>query len=276
MLKPDVIVTLTILLGAILYVGWLVQPVWAEDGFRASLREGITLLPPVVMALWWIPRFSLRLRGYRQYYRFRGPRCTVTVMGWFRVGADLSDHALLDRVRDTSRESDLGARETARLTNSSSIALSAGSLTTNVQTRELHEDCDGEDEGWTGEVEGEEVEKSISVTLTMIGGRLTGTDDTLRRYALPLLRDLYSNIRMHDTAANLSIQVRMDGPNPFQALYVRDVPKGHVDELRLTLRQGLDLLEVTETSIAVTARTPESLVDAARRYLASPNLAHRD
>ena len=257
-------------------VFWLGLPTWDKDGLRTFLFMAIPLVQTLAVVFWWTSSQRLRLWGYRRYYRFFGPRCTVRIRGRFQVDANRNDDALLDQVYVLMRNWNPGATVDLSIDNSSVIRAGAQTLTTRVATIPL----EGSDD-WD-EPDGEEdagIEKSVSFDLGGYEGAIASLDDALYKRALPLLSRFNSDIKKQGTVANLSLEARINGINPFLTIYLRDVPSSRVEEFHLKLtteKHGeTEMLEVTADSITVAARTPEALVESARGYLSSPALTYR-
>lgn len=273
---PDIlflVAAVAISLGLIVWLGW---PVWNNEGWQSFLFLGIPLLYTVAVTSWWTSRQRLRLWGYKRYYRFFGPNCAVRIVGQFQVDANLSDQALLEKVLTLTREINSRAHEDIGINNRSVIRVGAQVLTTTVATICQEEDYDGNGSGPEEEVK---VEKSISFDLGGYEGAIASLDNALHKRALPLLLRLNSEIKKQGTLANLSLEARINGINPFLTIYLRDVPSSSVQGFHLkieTKQHGhIEMLEVTADTITVAARTPDALIESARGYLASPALAYR-
>ena len=273
---PDIlflVAVLAISVGSIVWLGW---PVWNAEGWQSFLFLGIPLLHTVAVTSWWTSRQRLRLWGYKNYYRFFGPNCSVRIVGQFQVDADLSDNALLGRVLTLAKEINSRSHEDITINNRSVIRVGAQVLTTTVATTSQEEDNDGDG---LGSEEEAQVEKSMSFDLGGYEGAIASLDEALRKRALPLLLRLNSEIKKQGTLANLSLQAQINGNNPFLTFYLRDVPSSRVQGFYLkieTKNHGyIEMLEVTGDTITVAARTPDALTESARGYLASPALAYR-
>jgi hypothetical protein len=245
-------------------------------GLAIVLFLGIPLLHTVAVTFWWTSWHRLRLWGYKRYYRFFGPNCAVRIVGQFQVDANLSDKALLGKVLTLAQEINSRAHEDIGINNRSVIRVGAQVLTTTVATISQEEDYNGDGFGPEREAQ---VEKSIAFDLGGYEGAIARLDDALRKRALPLLLRLNSEIKKQGTLANLSLEARVNGNNPFLTFYLRDVPSSRVQGFHLkieTKKHGyIEMLEVTADTITVAARTPDALIESARGYLASPALAYR-
>ena len=273
---PDILFLAVTFIFVVGLVVWLGQMTWESDGWRPFLFAGIPLIHSLTVVFWWTSRQKLRRLGYKWYYRFFGPRCTVRITGRFEVNANRSDDALLNEVYLLTKNWNPRAKVDINVNNRSVIRAGAQTLTTTVVTNSLEESDDRDD---LEDEDGAGVEKSVSFDLGGYEGAIASLDDALYRRALPLLLRLNSDIKKQGTDANLSLQAHIDGTNPFLTLYLRDIPSSRVEAFHLKLtteNQGLrEMVEVTADTITVAARTPDALVESARGYLSSPALAHR-
>lgn len=273
---PDIIFLAGIFGVSVGLITWLGLPVWKAEGWQSFLFLAIPLIHTVAVTSWWTSKQRLRLWGYKHYYRFFGPICTVRIIGRFQVDANLSDDDLLQDVYALAKQCNSRARLVLSINSRSVIRVGAQILTTTIVTSYLQADQDS-DEADAGEPA--QVEKLISVDLGGYEGAIGSLDKALSKRALPLLLRLNSEIKKQGTLANLSLEAQIDGTNPFLTFYLRDVPSTNVEGFHLKmskLNQGqMEALEVTARSISVAARTPDALVESARNYLGSPALAHR-
>ena len=270
---PDIyygVVTLAITAAAVTVFG----PSLTEDTRYLFLAFSMT--QAVWLGVWLAPwnRLPLRRVGYQCYYRFFGPYCTANITGVLQVDPNLSDAAVLDEVHRLTKDVWKDAKVEARLDNRVVIRSGGPSLTATVLMRHIDDDDDDDDDG----DEQQEQVKQVSFQLGGFRGRIASTDDALRRYALFLLESLYADLRQQKTSANLVLKAALDDTNPFLTFYLRDVASSRPNAFHVTLRMDAPVasLDVTATSIIVTARTPATLVDVARHHLASPRLAYRD
>ena len=277
MLRAPDIFFLTLILGvSVALIVWLGEPIWSDEGWQSFLFLAIPLIYTVAVTSWWTSKQHIRLWGYKRFYRFFGPTCTVRIIGRFQVDASLSDAELLSEVYSLAKNWNSRARVELCINNRSIIRAGAQTLTTTVVTMTSPMDYGREGSGLD---EDAEVEKSVSFDLGGYEGAIASLDDALRKRALPLLLRFNSDIKKQGTLANLSLEAHIDGTNPFLTFYLLDVPSSRVEGFHLKLtkeKHGLaEMLEVTADSITVAARTPDALVESACNYLASPALAYR-
>lgn len=276
---PDAIFLVVATGVTVAIVVCLGQPVWHKDGWQAFSLRAIPLSYTIIMAAWWAPWPHLRLRAYRLFYKYFGPQGTATVWAQFRVDAHRSDSDLLGEVHRLARESWGGADKESGSRDQAVVSWREQTLSARVVTRNLSEHDPAEPE--PEEDEGE-VEKWVHVRLWGYRGRISRIDSMLDRNARPLLNGLLREVKKQRTYPQLSVEVQLDNTNPFLALYLRDMPSGHLAGFHLQVQYAaaseegpVETVDVTINSVSVTARSPDALVEAARRYLASPNLSHR-
>ena len=273
---PDILFLSITLIIVVSLVVWLGLPTWQTDGWRMFLFVAIPLIYTLAVTFWWTARQRLRLWGYKHYYRFFGPICTVRIIGRFQVDANSGDDALLNDVYMLTKKWNPGARVDLSINSRCVIRAGAQTLTATVATMPALSTYDPDESGSEEEAG---VEKSVTFDLGGYEGAIASLDDALRKRALPLLLRFNSEIKKQGTLANLSLEAQINGTNPFLTFYLRDVPSSRVKGFHLKLtteRHDLtEMLEVTADTITVAARTPDALVELARGYLASPALAYR-
>ena len=274
--KPDILFLAAIFSISVGLIVWLGGPIWKAGGWQSFLFLAIPLIHTVAVTSWWTSKQHTRLWGYKLYYRFFGPSCSVRIIGRFQVNPSLSDAELLNEVYSLTKKWNSGAWVALSNNNRSVIRIGAQTLTTTVATMPLRDDYDGD--AFDHEEEAR-VEKSVSLDLGGYEGAIASLDEALRKRALPLLSRFNSEMKQQGTFANLTLEAHINGTNPFLTFYLRDVPSSRVEGFYLKLttkKHGLtEMLEVTADSITVAARTPDALVESARGYLASPALAYR-
>ncbi len=273
---PDILFVAVSLAVSVALLVWLGKPIWETESWQSFLFLAIPLIHTIGVTSWWTSRRALRLLGFKFYYRFFGPTCTVRILGRFQVNPSLSDADLLKDVYSLTKQWDHKAKVELSNNNRSVIRAGAQTLTTTVATMPLHQEYEQDQLGAENE---DAIEKLISLDLGGYEGAIASLDNALRKRALPLLLRFNSEMKKQGTFANLSLEAHIAGTNPFLIFYLRGVPTSDLKGFNLKLtaeKNGLpEMLEVTSNSITVAARTPDALVESARNYLASPALAYR-
>lgn len=265
---PDIIYLVLTATASIALAAWLIDADWVQVFAMAYMA-----CTAVAWALWY--RLGLRHQGFRFYYRFFGPICTITVWASFDVDATVNDQKHLDQVYETAKHIIPSARVDAALDNRSVIRVGAQTLTATVATRESRDETEWSDE-WGDEDEQQEVvEKSIEIELGGYEGHITGMDDVLDN-RVRLLLDGLDDLREKSCPANLSLQAQLTEANPFLVFYLRDVAANQIEDfqMHLRLRHPARDVNVRADAISVTSETPTGLIQAARRHLASPALSY--
>ena len=171
MLRPPDFLFLILPVVASVLVIWLGYSILEEDGWRVFLFLAIPVIHTASTMLWWGSQLRFRIWGYRHYYRFFGPICTVKIIGRLQVDADICDDEFLNRVYSLVKRFNSKAKVDISIDNRSVIRVGAQVLTTTVIT--TTEEC--ADEG--------EVEKSVSFDLGGYEGHVSSLDDALSHYS---------------------------------------------------------------------------------------------
>ena len=267
---PDLIAILlaclTTLVGASLAWSYL-------DGFWQHFIVSVSAAPPPIITLfWWLGSQRLRLRVYRWYYRFAGPRCTMQVLGNIPTCPD-EESDLLQRVAAIAERWNSAAHPIMSVANS--IVFEAGPRTLTVDVLTEHADEDAED----GE-EYPDSERQIRLALHGYEGTLSRMDSLVSGEVAGLLERFVTDMCRPGATPNFTLKIQIQGTNPFMAFYLRDVPAGAINNFHLSLTEDLygasAALRVTASSVDVATRSPGALTRAAKRYLATPALAHVD
>ena len=225
-----------------------------QQSVHLQAIEIVSIAYVVFATISWVPwhYLGVRERGYRLYYRFFGPTCTINVWASLEVDANVCEKAFLDQVYDAAKRIISSARVTLQGDNQIDIRVGAQTLTATVVTRPKEEPEWGEEDEHE-----EEVEKSLTLTLGGYEGHITGMDDVLSRRVLPLLEGLY-DLREKRCPANLSLQAQLTAENPFLVFYLRDMAASHITDfnMHLRLRDPVRDVNVTADAISVGAATP--------------------
>ena len=269
-ITPDTAIALIVVIVAVILAAFLAWPS-LSDGWRPFL--GIAL--PVVAAafpLLWISNVRARILAYRLWYKVAGPSVEVQVTGTVPLNPESRIDDELDHVKIVARSWRDNARVYAELDNRIIIAAGARTLAATLMRREGEEGCDSD-----------EVEDSLDLHFELRGyqARVTTVDDLLLTDVAPLLQKLTDRDLANRRTPTLSLNLDMDGRNPFLGFYLRDVATERIQAFQIRL---LDervsshkvRVEVTMNRLSLQASDPFALVSTARRYLASPALANMD
>ncbi len=266
---PDIIygvATLSFTVAAVVAVIVLGPSLVEDIRYLGGVISVIQIVGGGVWLVLW-NRLSLRRVGYQCYYRFLGPSCTANITGVLQVDVTKSDGAVLNEVHRLTNDVWEDVQVDTRLDNKVVIRLRDSSLTATVVTRSIDDDDDDEPQ---------ELIKQVSFKLGGFRGRIASIDDVLRRHAQFLLESFCTELIQQKTLANLVLKVELDDTNPFLTFYLREVASSHPNAFHVKRRHSTGSLDMTATSITVTARTPATLMDMARHYLVSPQLAYGD
>ena len=277
---PDVIVLggLVIATAVVVFVlGW---PTKETYGWRTFLFMALPAAHTCFSIYWLMGGSSWRLRAFRVYYRFFGPRCHIQVLGIIQLDPSYDDAKLLKGILSVAKAWDPDAKETLHISNRSVIQAGARTLTVDSVNDDIDDDYG---EGWNGEdlEEGgsESSFRQAHIDLRGYEGTLTRMEALLRGEVVSLLDRLDRELSRQQTRPNFSLMAHIKGANPFLLFYLRDVPSADVSEFRLQLtkREHGNPVSVTVTadSVIVAAQTPSALVESASRYLAAPALSAR-
>ena len=251
-----VVITIVVVLALSL---WLAFP-----SFSGGLRPVVALALPIMLSalqlLWSIcPNFKAWVSKLR--YKFLGPSTEVQVLGTVSVVSDSAPSDTLNQVKDTVRKWWDDARVDAEMGRR--VIVSSGMKT--LMATFSGDDVDDDDDAY------------LSVEIRGYRDKVTALDDVLRREIKPLLADLSKQCSGRTAWDNLSLNLLIDGRNPFLGFYLRGVP---VDDIKL-LRIGLDVkrrnypdarVEIILDRVSIQALEPEMLVEAARDFLTAPPL----
>ena len=241
------------------------------DGFWQHFTVSVSAAPPPILTLfWWLGSQRLRLRVYRWYYRFAGPRCSLQVLANIPTSPD-EEPDLLQMVLTTAVRWNPAARLIMSVANSTVIEAGPRTLTADVLTEYGDEEEDGECP---------EPDRRIRLALHGYEDTLSRMDSVVSEEISGLLEQLVTGLCRPGATPNFTLKVQIQGTNPFMAFYLRDVPAGAINTFQLNLTENLygasTALRVTASSVDVATRSPVALTRAAKRYLATPALAHVD
>ena len=269
-ITPDTAIALIVVIVAVILAAFLAWPS-LSDGWRPFL--GIAL--PVVVAafpLLWISNVRVRILAYRLWYKVAGPSVEIQVTGTVPLNPESRIDDELNHVKDVARSWRDSARVYAELDNRIIIVAGARTLAATLMRRGGEEDCDSD-----------EAEDSLDLYFELRGyqARVTTVDDLLINDVAPLLQKLANRSLANHRTPALSLNLDMGSRNPFLGFYLRDVATERIQAFQIRL---LDervsshkvRVEVTMTRLSVQASDPIALVNAAKRYLASPALANLD
>lgn len=256
------------LVGLVFLLGW---PLVSSDGWRVFL---LTTLPVIHAGLSfvWIAQPKARLFAFRLYYLVFGPRCDVQILGTVPVDPVWDDATALNEALRVAQIWRADAKETLRSSNRSVIQASGRTLTVSVVGEASQADIRGASGGAGCS------ERIIAIDLRGYQDKLTRTDSALHNEIQALLDGIVTDLRSIGQQATFTLRARIQGTNPFLALYLRDVPTTRFGNFQLQINANEYGNDVTVTvradSITVAAHNPTALVGSARRYLATPAIAH--
>ena len=269
-ITPDTAIALIVVIGAIVLAVFLAAPS-LSDGWRPFL--GIAL--PVVVAAFpalWISNVRVRIAAYRLWYKVAGPSVEVQIVGTVPLTPESQIDDELSRVKDVARSWRNNARVDAELDNRIIIAAGARTLTvTLMHSGSNEEGCDSD-----------EVGDSLDLYFELRGyqAKVTTVDDLLISEVAPLLQELANRSLANRRTPALSMNLDMGKRNPFLGFYLRDVATERIQVFQIRLDERVSShkvrVEVTMNRLSLQASDPLALVNAARRYLASPALANLD
>lgn len=269
-INPETAIALIVVIGAITLAVYLAAPS-LSDGWRPFL--GITL--PVVVTsfplLMLISNVKARILVYRLWYKVAGPSVEIQVIGTVPINPESRIDDELKQVKDVARSWRDNARVDAEFDNRIIIAAGARTLTATLMRRGGEEGCDSDEAG-----------DSLDLHFELRGyqSRVTTVDDLLLTDVAPLLQKLTDRGLANRRTPALSLNLDMGGRNPFLGFYLRDVATERIQVFQIRLNERVSShkvrVEVTMTRLSVQASDPLALVNAARRYLASPALANLD
>ena len=256
-------------------VAIIISVVWPRvqaEEYRLAIWAGWSVIQLILTALWSTVGGPPRRWVYRTYYRLRGPRCDLRVRASTSVESCLDDKDLLDVILRVIRNWDNRAREQARLHNRSVVLAGHRTIVANVEDMGVCENDPGDDaqtHRW-----------GISIDVTGYVGRLTQVDGEVETEIRSLMESLSSpTLRYHDGWV-YTLDAQLDGDNPFLWFYLRNVPQGRGSAFTLDIREkshgNQTNIKVLNRRLNISSRSYSSLVDSARRYLASPALSNPD
>ena len=95
-----------------------------------------------------------------------------------------------------------------------------------------------------------------------------------------LIDGLLSQPLANNRSPKLSLNMNINGRNPFLGFYLRDIPTERIQFFRVEINESMSghnvRVEASMNHLSVQASTATALVAAAKRYLASPALANLD
>ena len=251
----------------------------------AVIGSSGALSTPAFAAIWLNTR--LRLRLFRLYYRYWGPRCRIRILGDIPVDPGTDDKALLGRFFDVARDSIPGAETKAELDNRLLISDGFRTLTLDVVRVDPDDnypvdylDLDGFDEFEQYDDGSAAQECRIAFDLAGYQGNLTKMDAVLEDEVAPLLEDINDKIKRQGAHPTLSVRAVIDGRNPFFVFHLRDMPNTDANQFRLCIATGRGAgyvaVDAAPGYVNVAARSPTRLLTATRRLLASPLLGGQE
>ena len=270
--SPDFIAGVAIaaiLVLAACSLGW---PLKGSGGWRVFLLAIIPIIH-AGFSICWITNPRIRLPAYRLYYLAFGPRCDVQVLGTVPVDCSWDDATALGAALSVAQNWRKDAKQTLRISNRSVIQAGPRTLSVNIVGDWAEYDANAEATGFPSN------DRHISIDLRGYESRLTRMDSLLQREVQALLDALSKDeIKRVGKRPNFTLRVHIEGTNPFLAFYLRDVPIPRIDNFQLqidTSEFGNDVnITVTSNMMTVAAHSPSALVGSARRYLATPAIAH--
>lgn len=239
-----------------------------RDSWHTIIGTTLPVVAALVQVVWWTWP-PLRLWFYRAIYRFRGPQCEIKVSGV--IYAESRDRKeLLNHVLKAVKIWSDNARETISIDNRSVIQ--AGPLTLGITVFDDDLDADADADGAISPLD-----LQLRIELTGYRGPLTRMDSLLRSEVQTLFDALETKFLKLGRSSTFSLQAYMSKSNPFLVFYLQNVPLADRNAFKLQVRSedhgNRFSVDVTGTSIDVSAHTPSVLVNQACRYLASPALA---
>ncbi len=179
------------------------------------------------------------------------------------------ESTLLQQALSIAKKWNPGAHPIMSVANRTIIEAGPRTLTVDVVTQYPDEEA---------EEECQEPERRIRLVLHGYEGALSRIDSLVDGEVAGLLEQFASKMGRRDTSPSFTLKVQIQGTNPFMAFYLRDVPVGTINNFSLSLTENLSggsaALRVTASSVDVSARSAIDLARSAKRYLATPALAH--
>ena len=242
-----------------------------RDSWQLIIGTTLPVVAALLQVVWWTWP-PLRLWFYRTIYRFRGPQCEIKVSGV--IYAESRDRKeLLNHVLKAVKTWSGNARETISIDNRSVIQ--AGPLTLGITVFDDDLDADADaDADADGAIS--PLDLQLHIEVTGYRGPLTRMDSLLRSEVQTLFDALERKFLKLGRFSTFSLKAYMSKSNPFLVFYLQDVPVADRNAFKLQVRSedhgNRFSVDVTGTSIDVSAHTPSVLVNQACRYLASPAL----
>lgn len=261
----------TLLLLAIIALAIVMAAPVISSGWPPFL--GI-VLPFVVACLpfIWIKNVRVRIWWYRQWFKVAGPSAEVAVRGHLSLSPESDTSEVLEQVREGTRSWKKKSKKRVQVVTDNEINVIAGArtLTATVISYESEEDTFDE----------VDTDLVLSIELRGYESKVTTIDSLLDKEIEPLLLALARRCSSHNEWSSLSLNLAMTGRNPFLGFYLSDVPLQNLESFRIRLSEesyGHNVgVEVRANSLSIHTKEPRALVRSARRYLASPALAHLD
>ena len=200
---PDMIVIALTYLPAAL--GLFLASMFLE-GLLQTVVIGLSISPPSILTiLWWSWNQSLRLKAYRLYYRFRGPRCTMEILGTIPTYTN-EEKELLQSVIKSAKQWCPSAEPSANFLNRTIIDANPRTLTADVLTEydeELEEDH-----------EYSIIDRWIEFRLYGYAETLSGLDSLMSTEVASILSRL-AKICREDSNPSFTMKAAIEGTNPF-------------------------------------------------------------
>jgi len=261
------LVALTILLSLPL-IGLLIAWPTTKGELRPLL---VVLVPYILLALDLSTRFDsgFRVKLLQQVFKLHGPRAEASVNGSIPLDPQEAVSDTLNQIIAIAKKWRRDARVEAFLDSRVIIAAGPRTLTVNVRPVRPFDQTDEEPE---------ESRNTLEFELRGYETRIGRMDHLLQADIAALLNELTRQLCTKGKEPNLSLNLSIDGKNPYLGFYLRGVPINKIDlfQARLTEEHYGNRVDVQVTLnlLSVQSRNPNALIDSARRYLASPALAH--
>ena len=178
---------------------------------------------------------------------------------------------MLDRIKDIVRLWRDDAQMEAVLDNR--VVMSAGPRTITVTIMPSYSE---------GDFHASEEMDSLVLSFELRGyeTKVGMVDDLLDTEIALLVDDLVSQPLANNRSPKLSLNLNINGRNPFLGFYLRDIPTERIQLFRVGINESMSghnvRVEASMNHLSVQASTATALVAAAKRYLASPALANLD
>ena len=261
-LNPGLILGLAIIALVAGFSVYIASPMLSM-GWGPTIALAMPLILNCAQLIWAMnPRW--KIWASRIEYRLFGPSAEIQVIGTIPLHLESNPDEELRKVEAVARrwqdETIVDAGMNQRVIISSGMRTLMATFT------------DNEDEGQT---------PCLDVVLRGYKEKITALDDLLYDEIRPLLTDLSRQYPSENAWANLSLNLTLDGRNPFLGFYFRGVPADDIKFLQIRLdakrrhSENADV-EILLDKLSVQASDPQTLVDTARRFLASPPLPDSD